>query len=460
MSIFDHHQWDEVDQLVEECSRKGLNRRTFLQRAVALGLTASSAASLLAACGEGGSATGDLTSASVEVLNVWGAEEQASFRAVVAPFTGKTGIAVSIESTRDLDAVLTTRILGDNPPDIAILPNPGKMQQLASKNALIPLDTFLEMSEIRRNYARSWVDLGSYNNRFYALFYKATNKGTVWYNPIHFKEIKAHIPIAWSDLISLSDTISQRGKYPWSMGVESGAASGWPATDWIAEIYLRQSGPDMYDRWVAHIIPWTDASIRSAFQLFGQIVGSKHYISGAPRTILATSFQAASYEPFTSPPQAYMYYLGDFTPGFITSQFPRAKPGTDFDFFRFPTINPQYQGVVTGGADLVVVMQDNSAVRELVKYLASAEAQTIWVKRGGFTSANKLVNLDAYPNPVAQASAEMLTEATTFRFGAGDLMPPAVQQSFWKGMLSFINDQYQLDSILSEIESVAQQAYS
>jgi alpha-glucoside transport system substrate-binding protein len=460
MPIFDHHQWDEVDQLVEAYTSQGLNRRRFLQRAVTLGLTASSAVSLLAACGETSTSTGALTSASVEVLNVWGAEEQASFKAVVAPFTDTTGIAVSIESTRDLDAVLTTRILGDNPPDIAILPNPGKMQQLASKNALIPLDTFLDMSEIRRTYASSWVDLGSYSNKFYALFYKATNKGTVWYSPAHFKEINAHVPVAWSDLISLSDTIAQSGEYPWSMGVENGAASGWPAADWIAEIYLRQSGPDMYDQWVAHKIPWTDASIRNAFQLFGQIAGGKHYISGAPRSILATSFQAASYEPFTAPPQASMYYLGDFTPGFITSQFPQAKPGMDFDFFRFPTINPQYQGAVTGGADLVVVMQDSSAVRELVKYLASAEAQTIWVKRGGFTSANKLVDLDAYPNPVAQASAEMLTGATTFRFGADDLMPPAVELSFWKGMLSFINDQYQLDSILNEIESVAQQAYT
>jgi alpha-glucoside transport system substrate-binding protein len=459
MDIFDHRRCDEVGQLVEECAREGLSRRKFLERAVALGLTAGSATSLLAACGVENSSTGTSPAASVEVLNVWSAEEQASFSAVVAPFTNTTQIAVNSESTRDLDAVLTTRILADNPPDIAILPNPGKMQQLASKNALIRLDTFLDMSQIRRNYASAWIDLGSYNNGFYALFYKATNKGTVWYNPIRFRNINSHIPFSWSDLIALSDTIAKSGKYPWSMGVESGAASGWPAADWIAEIYLKQSGPTMYDQWVAHKIPWTDASIKSAFQLFGQIAGGRGYITGAPRSILATGFQQASYEPFASPPQAYLYYLGDFTPGFITSQFPHAKPGTDFNFFPFPTINAQYQGAVTGGADLVVAMRDNSAVRELVKYLATAEAQTIWVKRGGFTSANKLVDPGAYPNPVAKASAEMLTAATTFRFGADDLMPPAVEAAFWKGTLNFINDQNQLESILSEIESVAQQAY-
>jgi alpha-glucoside transport system substrate-binding protein len=460
MPIFNHHQSHEVYQQIQKCTSRGLSRRKFLQRAAALGLAASSSTSFLAACGDQSSDTTASPPGTVEVLNVWGAEEQASFRAVVAPFTDRTGIAVNIESTRDLDAVLTTRILGDNPPDIAILPNPGKMQQLARKGALIRLDTFLDMSQMRSSYATAWIDLGSYNGGLYALFYKATNKGTVWYNPIQFREIDAHIPASWSDLITLSDAIANSGKYPWSMGVENGAASGWPATDWIAEIYLKQSGSTMYDQWVAHKIPWTDASVKGAFQLFGQIVGGKHYITGAPRSILATGFQEASYEPFASPPQAYMYYLGDFIPGFITSQFPRAKPARDFNFFPFPAINGQYQGAVTGGADLVVAMQDNSAVRALINYLATAEAQTIWVKRGGFTSANRLVDLATYPNPVARASAAMLTTATTFRFGAGDLMPPAVQQTFWKGMLSFIIDQNRLDSILSEIEAVAQQAYA
>jgi alpha-glucoside transport system substrate-binding protein len=243
------------------------------------------------------------------------------------------------------------------------------------------------------------------------------------------------------------------------MGVDSGAASGWPATDWVAEIYLNQSGPDMYDKWVTHKIPWTDPSIKSAIQMFGQVAGGNHYINGAPQSILATGFEPASYGPFKTPPDSYMYYLGDFTQGFITKQFKTLKAGTDFNFFPFPTINTQYQGAITGGADVVVAMKDNDAVHQLVKYLATAEAQTIWVKRGGFTSVNKSVSIDNYPDAVAKASAQMMTSASTFRFGAGDLMPAQVQSAFWKGMLTYIQDQSQLDSVLSGIESTAQSAY-
>jgi alpha-glucoside transport system substrate-binding protein len=387
---------------------------------------------------------------------VWTSNEQASFKAVIAPFISQSKITINIESTRDLNAVLALRIKGDNLPDIAILPNSGTIQQLAAQHKLVNLASFMDMDKIYSNYTHAWIDLGSYNGRFYALPYKAANKGTIWYSPAQFKSIGVHPPTTWIDLITLSDKIAHSGQYPWSMGVESGSASGWPAADWVAEIYLNQSGSVMYEQWVAHKIPWTHSSVKRAFQAFGQIVGGRNYINDAPQAVLETNFQTATYIPFLHPPGAYMCYLGDFAVGFVSNQFPHAKPGLDFDFFPFPTIDPRYQGSITGGADLVVAMKDSSAVREFIQYLATADAQTIWVKRGGFTSPNKAVDLTAYPSLIAQASARMLTSATTFHIGAGDLMPPAVQLAFWKGMLTFISDQTQLDNVLSTIEATAQ----
>jgi alpha-glucoside transport system substrate-binding protein len=456
MAILDRQQWGRVDQLVEDYTLRGLNRRQFLQRATALGLSLSVTGTLLEACG---TSNNTLAPTTLEVLNVWSGEEQDSFKAMVEPFIEQNGIKVQVESTRDLNALLTTRLRGSNPPDIAILPNPGKMQELASQGKLIALDSFLDMDQIRNDYTQTWLDLGSYQGKLHAIFIKAANKGTIWYNPAQFQANHYQVPTDWQGLITLSNTISASGKYPWAMGVFSGAASGWPAADWITEIFLNLNGGSLYDQWVNHQIPWTHEAVKNAFIYFGQIVGGNHYIQGAPQSILATSFQDASYAAFQSPPTAYMYYLGDFTEGFITTQFTDAKPSTDFNFFPFPTITPLYKGAVTGGADVVVAMRDNNAVRKLVAYLASAQAQEIWVRRGGFTSLNRSVNLAAYPDPVAQASARMLTQASLFRFGADDLMPSQVEDAFWKGAIDFIQNQARLDSILSSIESTAQHAY-
>jgi alpha-glucoside transport system substrate-binding protein len=464
MPVYDRQQRKQLDQLVEDFTQEKIGRRGFMQRALAVGLSASAATALLAACG--GKTVNTSTSNvkktnSVDLLNVWSGEEQASFQAVVAPFTKSTGITVKIETTRDVTQTLTTRLRGNNPPDMAVLPNPGYMQQLAQQKHLVALDSFVDMTQVHTDYAQSWIDLGSYQSHLYALFYKAANKGTIWYNPKQFQAQNYQKPATWDDLITLSNTIAGSGKYPWAMGVSSaGGSSGWPAADWIAQIYLNQNGGDMYDKWVNHQIPWTDPTIKQAFQTFGQIVTGKHYISGAPQSILATDYQSATYLPFKNPAGAYMYYLGDFAEGFITGQFKSAVAGTDFDFFPFPTVNSQYAGAVTGGADVVVALNNTTAVQALVKYMATAAAQEIWVKRGGFTSPNKSVSLDAYPDPVAKASAQMLTTASLYRFGADDLMPSAVENAFWKATLTYIQTPSQIDSVLSSMEDTAKQNYT
>ena len=261
-------------------------------------------------------------------------------------------------------------------------------------------------------------------------------------------------------MVALSTKISQSGKYPWSMGLASGAASGWPASDWIDQIYLSTNGPDMVDKWVAHKIPWTDPTIKNAFQMFGQIADGSHYINGAPASILATAFQDASYLPYDSPPKAYMYYLGDFTLGFITAQFPSLQAGTDFNFFDFPTINPTYAGAVTGGADMIFAMKDNNGTRQFMQYMSTAEAQTIWIKQGGASSVNKSVDPSAYPNQVQLNAAKQLAGATFFRSSPDDLMPVAMESAYWKGTLAYIANPGQLDSILSGLETTATQVYT
>ena len=455
MLIIRRQQQKMIDDLVESYSSMRLGRRALLTRAMAAGLSLSAASGLLAACG-GASAP----QASIDVLNVWSGEELDSFHAVVAPFIKTTGIAVNLESTRNLTVALTIRLRENDPPGVVVLPNPAQMRQMASQQQLMRLDTFLDMQAMRSGYASDWLDMASYQGKLYALIYKAANKGTIWYSPTHFKAQGYQIPRTWAELIALSDKIAQSGHYPWSLGVENATASGWPAADWIAEIYLRKFGKELYDQWVTHKIPWTHSSVKEAFQLFGQIAGGKHYIKDAPHSILRTSFTDACYAPFANPPQAYMNYLGDFAPGFITSQFKGAQPGVDFDFFPFPILDERYAGAVTGSADLVVAMRTDDRVREFMKYLSSAAAQAIWVRRGGATSVNRDVDLANYPNDVARASAHMLANASTFRFGADDMMPFAVERVFWQQVQNFIADQDQLDDILNTIEISARLNYS
>lgn len=463
MPIFDRRNRLDLDQLVEEfITTTKVNRRQFLQRATAAGLSISAASALLEACGGGApSTTGTPTKvSSIDVLTQWSGNELTNFQKQTAAFKAKTGITVNIESTRDEATVLTTRVRGNNPPDAAGAPSTSQFRALATQGKLLDLTKILDMSQIAQNYAKVWIDYGSVNGTLYAVTPKANSKGTVWYNPKQFTALGFTVPTDWNGLIALSNQIAASGKYPWSMGFASGASSGWPGADWIDQIYLSLNGPDMVDKWIAHKIPWTDSSVKNAFQMFGQIAHGTHYINGAPQSILATTFQDASYPPYASPPTAYMFYLGDFAAGFFTTQFPSLKPGIDFNFFSFPTINPSYAGAVTGGADLMFAMKDNDGTRQFMQYMASAEAQTIWVKQGGAASVNKAVDLGAYPNQVQANAAKQMLTASSFRPSPDDQMPTAMESAFWKGVLAYVADPSKLDSILSDLESTASSVYT
>jgi len=187
---------------------------------------------------------------SVEVLGVWGGDELASFEAMVAPWEQETGGTMEFTGTRDLIAILTIRVAAGNPPDVAILPNPGQMVELAGDGELVALDSFLDMDKIGQEYAQGWIDLGTVDGKLYGMFMKASSKGTVWYNPKVFAANDWEVPTTWDEMIALSDRIVDEGMNPWSVAVESGEASGWPATDWIGEILLHESGGEV----------WTDSS--------------------------------------------------------------------------------------------------------------------------------------------------------------------------------------------------------
>jgi alpha-glucoside transport system substrate-binding protein len=466
MNIFDAQARKELDQLVEEyLTTSNINRRQFLQRATALGLSMGAASALLAACG-GGTSTLNTSSGnvpkvnSVDVLTQLSGAELAAFNAINTAFTRKTGIKVNVEPTNDLRAVLTTRVQGNNPPDVAGMSSVPEFQQLAAQGKLLQLDRFFNMSQMREQYASIWLDVSSYNGHLYAVIPRVNTKSTVWYSPKQFQANGYTIPQTWDEMIALSNKIASSGRYPWALGVEGGSSTGWPAADWVDQIYLSLNGPELSQQWVAHKIPWTHPSVKQAFQLFGEIVNGKHYISGAPQSILATNFQDAAYLPFENPPKAYMYFLGDFTASFLTTQFPGIKPGVDFNFFPFPTINPQYQRAVTGIVNIMAAFRDNDGTRQYMQFLASPEGQSIWPKQGGAVSVNKAVPLSIYPDVVSRGAAELLVNASFFSVGQDDLMPSPMEQAYWKGLLAYIQNPSQLDSILSSLEDSASRLYS
>jgi len=385
-----------------------------------------------------------------------GEQEIAAFQAIFEAFTQASGIVVEATFTRDLPAVVTARVAAGNPMDIAALPNPGQMVELARQGALVPLDFMA--SRIRADHNPVWIDLGSVDGTLFGFYIGVSNKSLVWYNPKQFAAQGYKVPATWDELIALSEQIVADGKTPWCVALESGAASGWPGTDWIEDIMLRIADPEVYDQWVAHDIPWTDANVKTAWERFGQIATNDTYLYGGTTGALTTYFGDVGIPLFTDPPGCFMAKQASFITSF--PGFAEHEAGVDYDFFFFPPDEAGASAPALAGGNVVVMFNDTPEARALMRFLETPAAQEVLAARIGWLSPNKNVSLNVYPNDFARRFADSLANAEIVRFDASDLMPAAVGSgSFWTGVLDYVGGT-DLCEVLRTIEASADDAYT
>lgn len=395
----------------------------------------------------------------VTILGVWGGQELEAFQKVMDAFTEKTGIKVQFEGTRDLTTVLETRLQAGNPPDIAGIQGPGQMKQFAERGALVDLSQYLDMDELARDLGPAWIELGSYGDGFYGLMISADIKSLIWYRPDQFAAKGYEVPTTWAELEALMDQMVANGDTPWAIGVESGAASGWPATDWIEDILLRTAGPEVYDQWVAHEISWTDPRVKEAFEIFGKIVRNSDYVYGGPAAVLSTNFGDSVNDLFSDPPKAMMHRQASFIASFIEEANPDVVFGKDVDFFVFPPIKEEHGNPMLGAGDMLAQFNDTPEAVEFMKFMATAEAQAIWVRELGKLGTNVKIDPSVYRNDLTRDMARALAQAESFRFDGSDSMPAAVGSgAFFEAMLMYIGGE-DLDSVLEFLEQAAQEAY-
>lgn len=405
-------------------------------------------------------AGGEQVGGTVSVLGVWGGSEQDSFLAMVKPFEDATGINVDYTGTRDLNAVLTTRVQGGNPPDLAGLPGPGQMAQYAQQGALVDLSKILDMDTFNKEYATTWADLGTVNDQLVGIFIKAAVKGLIWYDPKVWEANGYTVPTTWDEMMTLSKQIADSGQTPWCVALESGAASGWPGTDWIEDIVLRQSGEQTYNDWWQGNITWSSPEIKQAFETWGQIVATDGMVYGGPNTMLTMNFGDVGNGLFASPPNCDMAHQASFITDFFVNNNPGVEPVTDFNFFPFPAFDASAPESTEMAGDLFGMFNDTPQAEALIRYLVTPEAQAIWAARGGAISPNKDVPLDQYPDQLSRSAAERLTSVETAVFDGSDLMPEAMNNAFWQAILNYVQSPGDLDSILSNLDSVQADAYS
>lgn len=377
------------------------------------------------------------------------------FEQSVMAFEEMTGIDIQYEGSKEFEASIAIRIEGGNPPDIADFPQPGLLDTFVQKGYVIDLNKTLDMDKVKSNYIQSWLDMATMEAPegpiMAGLWGRVNGKSLVWYNKKEFDGAGYKVPTTWEELVELQNMILADGDSPWAIGIESGAATGWPATDWLEEMMLRTTSLENYDRWVAGELKFDSPEVRGALDAMETIWFADGMVYGGRKGIATTSFGDAPKVMFEEPPKAWLHKQGNF----ITSFFPdNLVAGEDFDFFYLPGMDPVYGKPVLVAGDIYAMFNDRPEVRMVMQYFATAASVEGWVKAGGAISPHKDSSLDWYSNVVDRKVAEVIQNATSVRFDGSDLMPGSVGAgSFWKEMTAYVSGSKTRDEALKAIDA-------
>jgi alpha-glucoside transport system substrate-binding protein len=423
------------------------------RRALALGVVGLALVTA-GGCSSGKNATADKNSAecapykayqghdgkTVSVYSTIRDAEADAMQAAWKPFSDCTGIKIDYEGTGEFEAQIQVRVDGGNPPDLAFFPQPGLMERFAKSSKLKPAPAKVkEVAE--KNWSKDWTGYGSVNGTFYAAPLGSNVKSFVWYSPKMFKDKGYTIPKSWDEMMALSDKIAANGVKPWCAGLESGDATGWPATDWMEDVVLRDQGPEVYDQWVKHEIPFNDPKIVSATDRVGSILKNDKYVNGGyggVKSIATTAFQEGGFPILDG--KCAMHRQASFYAAQWAKGTDIAEDGDVFAFY-FPPIDVSKGKPVLVAGEFVGAFADRPEVQAFQEFLASVEYANLRIEQGSWVSANKGLDVSKVKNPIDKLSVQILNDPNTVaRFDGSDLMPAAVGAgTFWKGMVEWVN---------------------
>ncbi len=380
----------------------------------------------------------DLSGQTLSITGPWTGKDAENVEKVLSYFASATGATVNYSGSESFEQDIVISARAGSAPNVAAFPQPGLAADLAAQGFLSPLAAGTD-SWIVDNYAagQSWVDLGTYAGKdgadaLYGFFYKVDVKSLVWYSPEAFDEAGYDIPGSMEDLKALTDQIVADGGTPWCIGLGSGAATGWPATDWVEDMMLRTNSPADYDAWVANKLKFDDPKVIAAIEEFGHFARNAKYVDGGTAAVANTDFRESPAGLFSIPPKCYMHRQASFIPTF----FPE---GSESDFFYFPSYAGKDLGTPVLGAGTVWgVTNPSEASAALIEYLKTPFAHESWMALSGFLTPHSGVNTALYSSDTSKALGDVLLNATTFRFDASDLMPGEIGAgAFWTGMVDY-----------------------
>jgi len=426
------------------------------------GSAGTQASSGSASAGSSAAGNADLKGKEVTVFGSESSDEEAGAMQDALNVLGdQTGMKITFVGARDFEQQINSQVTGGNPPDIAIFPQPGKLRDFATSGDLKDLPDDV-LATAKDNWSDSWLKFWqTADGKQVGVPVKSDLKSLVWYSPAAFKAKGYEVPKTKKDFFTLVDTMIANGDTPLCVGIESGPATGWPFTDWVEELILREKGIDFYNDWVSHKVPFNDPAVVAAFKEVSELWAKPKAVYAAGGSIAATPF-GDNAQALTDG-KCMMHRQANFFASFFPEGTKFGDAEGAIDTFYFPS--DEGAPVLVAGTS-AAAFRDAPEVWAVMNYYASSDyannRQAAQLKRkgqtagqdiSGFLSAAKGADPNSY-SPLEKGFLDVLATGDPAGFDASDQMPGAVGSgTFWQQATALVNGQVTPQAAADTIEA-------
>ncbi|AWE48636.1 ABC transporter substrate-binding protein [Streptomyces nigra] len=419
------------------------------RRQLLAGIGAAGTAALLSGCVTSTSSSKNSSSGAVTLQsNLSAPQAKAAMEDIVAAYGKKKSGDVSLNTVaaETFRTQLPTYLTSANPPDVYTWYPGSVADAYAKKDLLLDLGELWDGPELK-GYSKALNSLCTASSGKKVFVPTTYYWWGMFYRKSNFAKWGVSEPKTWDEFLDLCDKLKSKGVAP--IGLGAGGNTAWVASAWFDYLDIRINGAAYHRELLAGKHRFDDPQVRRVFDRWRELL--PYFDPNGT----AGAFQDATTALLNG--RSGMMLIGTF--------FADAAPKDaldDIDFFRFPVIDPKVplaEEAPTDGYFASARTGRREGVLDLLGYLATAEAQEIYIKGSSGTVLPCHPDAKDAGTPLVTKGRKHIEEAVEitqfFNRDSSDALQPTADTALTK----FLAKPKEIDSILTDWQREAEKIW-
>ena len=341
--------------------------------------------------------------------------------------------------------------------DLVLLPNPQGAVNLGQRGITVPIENIFEEVFLKENFSEHLLSIttSERDNLNYGAWFRVIPNSLVWYDVSKYEALGSPEFSNYEEMVNFTEENSSKDEPLWCLDIESGASTGWIATNWLEDTILHKYGPEVYDAWSQQDKLSSSEEVTLSILDIGKLIFIEDAVYGGHKRMVRKEFRN-NYRNLLDDDIACTF---SWSGHFASYYFPdTTEYGRDYDFFKLPSQN--YKNAMVGIGDVLAVLNHNSNTINTAKLLLSVDFGEIWLGKDDsqYISANMNSRIVSIKNPMLIKETNLIKASfkqNLFRYDASELMERRIgSDSLWYALTKYIElKSLYINEVTEELDS-------